>query len=437
MRPRVLVGLCEISGYYGNLARGMRELGVDCVALNLGPDPFAYGVDSALPRWVRVCVRLYGYGRERRCVRLSLAPLLLLLRTVLAVWATCRFDVYILGYRSTFLWYAELPVLRLLHKKIIYCFHGSDARPPYLDGSLMATDRGLSVADCARLTRRSKRSLRRIERHADVIVCHAPFAQLLERPFISFLTIGIPMPVSSAPKRAAGGPVRVVHAPSHPEAKGTPVIREIVARLVSRGLPIDYIELTQRPNAEVRETLAGADVLLDQLYSDTPMPGLATEAAAVGCPTVIGGYEAEEIVQSTDATSRPPSVFCHPDDLERELERLLLDPAARLKVGVDARDFLLRTWQPSAVAARYLRLATGDIPEAWWCTPGSETLTHGALLSDETRRHLVRTIVEAYGPGALELEDKPALRARLLEECSYPAEPHPRIESDGPAASRS
>jgi hypothetical protein len=327
-----------------------------------------------------------------------------------------RFDVFIYGFGSTFLWYRELPVLKLLHKKIIYCFHGSDARPPYLDGSVMAGDRQVSVAVCTRLTRNYKARLRRIERYADVIVSHPPYAQLQERPFVSFLSLGIPMPAASPVPRELGTAVRVVHAPSHPDAKGTPEIRRIVQRLAAEGLPIEFVELSRQPNHAVRAALAGADLVLDQLYSDTPMAGLATEAAAVGCPTVVGGYEAEAILADLDDASRPPSAFCNPDAFEHEVERLVMDARARAELGAAARAFVTTSWRPASVAARYLRLASADIPESWWRSPGRREYTHGALLSDAARRALVRQVIEGGGQAALQLDDKPSLLHEIVQE---------------------
>lgn len=57
--------------------------------------------------------------------------------------------------------------------------------------------------------------------------------------------------------------IKVVHAPTNPELKGTPDISPIARRLHDEGL-IEYVELGRIPNAEMPAVFADADVVLDQ-----------------------------------------------------------------------------------------------------------------------------------------------------------------------------
>ena len=43
----------------------------------------------------------------------------------------------------------------------------------------------------------------------------------------------------------------------------------------------------------VLEKMAMSDIVVDQVYCDTPMAGFATEAAINGVPVVVGGYYAD------------------------------------------------------------------------------------------------------------------------------------------------
>jgi hypothetical protein len=57
--------------------------------------------------------------------------------------------------------------------------------------------------------------------------------------------------------------LKVVHAPTNPFAKGTPLIAPTVKKLVHEGL-IEYTEIHNVPNDEMRRIFAESDVVLDQ-----------------------------------------------------------------------------------------------------------------------------------------------------------------------------
>jgi hypothetical protein len=57
----------------------------------------------------------------------------------------------------------------------------------------------------------------------------------------------------------------------HPVLKGTASIRAMVERLSARGLAVELVTIEGRPNAEVMRAMRDSDLVVDQLYSDTPM----------------------------------------------------------------------------------------------------------------------------------------------------------------------
>src|SRR4029079_1803555 len=117
----------------------------------------------------------------------------------------------------------------------------------------------------------------------------------------------------------------VIHAPTHPVAKGTEVVRATVERLRERGLEFDYEEIRGVTNEVLRERLRRAAFVVDQVWGDTPMGGLAADAALFGKPTVVSGYAWEEHRRLLPADAFPPSELCDPDGLEAAIARLLTD----------------------------------------------------------------------------------------------------------------
>ncbi len=415
---RVFLGLAEIAGYYRGLKEGFQALGHEAELITLSGNPFGYAgtTDNSLVdfwRWLN--------ARPEPSLRaLRRVP-----RTLLFLWAASRFDLFVFSFGTSLLpGFRDLPLLKRLGKKLIFQFHGSDSRPPYLDGSVMAKDRGRSIASAIALTHEKKQNLRIIERYADAVVNSDPAAQLLERPFIEWLRVGIPVHPASAPPRAAAvgwwdsrrgaGPIRAVHSPSHPEAKGSTEIRTIVERVRAQGVPLELVTIEGRPNHEVLTELASCDLVIDQLYADYGMPGLAVEAAWFAKPVILGGYAVDHWKRVLPEEARPPTWYCLPNQVEEGILTLSRDYEARRRLGLAARTFVEETWHPRQVAQRYLTIAEGRVPHDWFRPPQDIDYWQGCGLPESRVQELVASFVAEGGKAALELGDKPALERKLL-----------------------
>jgi hypothetical protein len=291
-----------------------------------------------------------------------------------------------------------------------------------MDGGVMAPRHGLTIEDCIANLRAKQRMLRRIERDATAIVGHPSYAQLQQRPFVSFLEIGIPRELGPAQARRknSGGPPLVIHAPSHPEAKGTSVVRETMERLRERGYEFVYEEVQGVANSVLLERLRNADLVVDMVWGDTPMAGLAADAAWFGCPTVVGGYGWAELREVTRADVFPPTECCAPEDLEDAIGALLTDPARRDALGQEAHEFVESRWSAEIVAGRFLRLLQDGPPPEWVCDPAALRYVLGWGQPIERTRELVQAVLQRGEADALGLADKPAVERSLLELARCP-----------------
>lgn len=416
---RVFVGPVEIAGYYSALAEALREAGLDAVAVDLNAHAYAYLKHSepALP--VRVAtftswlVRRATPGRARRPARL----LDLAARTWLLVWAVRRFDVFIFGFGETFLDGRDLPFLRRAGKRLIFAFNGTDARPSYVDGAEMSPETGRTLDSAITLARRKKNHLRWIERHADAIVSQPAFSHFFERPVVDFFRIGVPVTRRGRAQPVLGGhhTVRILHSPSDPVVKGSATIRLTVDALVAAGHPLELIELRDVPNETVRAEIARADFVIDQLYSDAPMVGFATEAAIAGCPAIVGGYAWPQLEAIYPGDAMPPVEPCHPDRLAESILRLATDVPYRLALGERARTFATTQWAPSAIAARYIRVIRGDIPAEWLFDPRRLRYVRGVGMTEDRAREIVARVLAKGGRAALQLADKPEVEQAFVD----------------------
>jgi glycosyltransferase involved in cell wall biosynthesis len=432
---KVFIGPVEISGIAGALAEGLRALQVDAQVMLSTAHPFKYGNESQ--SWL---VRVWqGIGAARNATNRDrlLRKLLLVAAHDLWGWlvflcAIARFDAFIFIFGQTITNSSfELWLLKRLGRKIIFVYAGSDSRPPYMDGGLfpgLVADDLPSAAALLSTVRRCKRKLRLHERYADYLVNSPSTAHFHERPYINWFALGIPKALPVCPQVISqqtyrSRSVRVLHGPSNPLAKGTVEILDVVERLQRKGYSIELVKIQGMPNEVVLQELARCDFIVDQLYADTPMAALATEAAFFGKPAVVGGYFADSIEQYLEPDDIPPSLFIAPDELEMAIERLVVDSVFRLQLGEQARQFVLSRWTLAGVAGRYLQLLNDDIPKQWWCDPAAVRYLNGGGLPDGRTRRLVALLVDHFGASALQVQDKPELERALVEFARVVEEP--------------
>lgn len=443
-QKNIFIGLTEVSGYYSNLKRGLDSLGIYSEYVTLHKHPFQYGdieSQSLLPKFARYCVsKRVSAARNNYPERGLWLFLVLATRLPLFLWALFKFDVFIMGGGSSFFRFWELGILRLARKRIIYMCHGTDSRPGYMDGFSVGitedtttiaeqieknpdiTDRLLNrefVKPYVQSTNRRFRDARMIERFANVVINHSAHGHFLTRPFVSSVVIGLPFFRGNIPEQNAvnrpEGPVRILHSPSQKEGKGTYRIREIIRSLENKGHDIQYIEISGRPNSEVLEELECCDFVIDQLYSDYPLAGFATEAAFFGKPAVIGSYYADRIHRDLPKKYIPVSEFCHPDDIENIVEKLIMDKKYRKRAGKEAKKFVEENWEAEVVAGKYLALIEGNIPEDWYFNPLDTEYFLGIGQSEKRTGLVVRTIIKEYGVRKLRLYRSPLLQKRAID----------------------
>jgi hypothetical protein len=417
---KIFIGLTEIAGYYNNLKKGFDELGVECTFITLHNHPLKYDEDQTS----NVLVSLAKYTTKKRVQtpkfkllqKVWWVVLQQISKTLLFVWVLVKHDVFIFGYSSSFLSFYDLPILNLLHKKIIYVFHGSDSRSPYLDGFV---NRNIEFQDIVKVTRKRKAQIKKIERYADIIIDNPLSSHFHEKSVIVVQIIGIPFKCDKdyrikAEFRHSRG-IRILHSSSDLEGKGTLRIREIIKNLQAKSYPLEFIEIIGKSNAVVLNELAHCDFVIDQLYSDTPMASFATEAAYFGKPAIVGGYGQAEIRRIFPAEKIPPVFFCHPDEMEKAIEKLIVDEIYRKELGRKVKQFVETNWTPKKVAKRYLQLIRGNIPEDWLYDPKDISYLHGCGLPEYRSKELIKSVIEKGGKKALQLSDKPDLEHMFME----------------------
>lgn len=424
-RERIFVGMVEIAGYYSQLVKGLRKKGYPVTFIGGNFHPYKYEQpDKKQPRLVtlydKVMAARIQTPRKYFFRKLMYIGAAFLLKLLIFPWSFLMHDVFIFSFGSSLLpLNVDLPFLSFFKKRIICNIaHGSEARPPYINGAYL--DPKGAHLDANTLKKRSKKIRRRcdfIGRYADVVLGAPLSSQFLCVPFIDWFQIGIPHKIEPYERffKKNEGQIRILHSPSHPLLKGTSKIRQTIRSLEMKGHKIKFVEITGKPNVVVMQELDLCDFVVDQLYSDTPMAGFATEAAWFGKPAVVGGYGWEILKKHIPKDMFPPSQICHPDNLEAAIEQLITDEAYRKELGKKARQFVQEKWSSECVVERYMQLINDTFPEKWLKNPYDYLYMHGAGLPEDRVKEIVRNLILAKGLKTLQLADKPLLERAFVE----------------------
>jgi hypothetical protein len=414
----IFLGLSDICGYYSQLEKGFHQIGIECTLVNAFPS-ITYPRVTQPPLLGRI-VETVAAWRVRSRRGSAKRRLYMVLQAFwmgwLFVWSlfTCR--AYVFSGGISFFPPYDLWILKRLGKRVVIVFHGSDARPPYINGAVEC-EKGEDVARCIAEAAQVKRRLRAIEKNSDVIVNHVLSSHFHERRLVAWLNIGIPYDVSRSipPPRRDRPECVIVHAPTRPGPKGSARIEAAIARLQAKGHRIVFTKLVGRPNAEVLDALRECDFVVDELFSDTTMASFATEAAAFAKPAIVGLYGFDELRRRTVPDMLPPGVVCDADRVEEAIEHLIVDVEHRRSLGEQARAFVERRWHPARVAERFYQLVESTEPDSWYFSPGDVLYLHGWGLSHGQARRRVADVILAGGTPALQLGDKPQLEQAFAE----------------------
>jgi hypothetical protein len=411
---RVLLLPVEIAGWATRVQAGFAENGDHAEVLDLDGDMYGYGVRSPEDRTLQRLRSAYGRLRGlplplRVLSRMALLPL----RVQAASAASRDRDALVVLFGRTLAFGLDLRFARRRGVRTVAVFLGGDARPPWMDGDHVNGDQPVRWAVLRLRTWLVARRVRALERLADVVVCHPSYCQFLTRPFVNWLAIA--MPVDAGPEatpRTREGTVVVLHAPTRRMQKGTPQIEAAVEALRADGLDIRYEALTGLSSGEVRARLAEADVVVDQVFSDTIFAGLGSEAGVAGVLPLAFGYSAGLLAPMAAELGIPTEHFAPPEELEVRLRRAVTDPVWRAGVAARSAAYLRHESAPAAVARRLARVLDDDVPDAWWVDPARIGYVDGYGMSCELAAARLREFVRRYGETALQL---PAAGAALAE----------------------
>lgn len=425
MKKRVFIGMTEIAGYYGQLAKGLRKRGYPVTFLGGNDHVFQYKQskeDSSL--FSKIYKASLSFSSRAKSVNPVSRVFCLFfsnsLRLALFFLIALSHDIFIFGFGTSLLpCNVDLPILRILGKCIICNIaHGSDARPPYIDGSYL-NDKApyFDLDKIKEIAKKIKKRCCFIEKNSHFVIGAPLTSHFLKYKFVDWFKIGIPVTGESVviSKNKENDEIRILHSPSNPILKGTQEIEKAVACLIKKGYKVNFMKLINVPNSDVIKEILRCDFVVDQIYSDTPLATFATEAAWFGKPAIVGGYGWEILNKCIEKNLFPPSLTCCPENIEDAMERIIIDKEYREDLGARSQSFVRDFWGTDNVSGRYIRLIEGNVPCEWYADPSKFNYVYGCGLPYKTSRHLIKKMILKYGVDSLQLSDKPDLERAFVE----------------------
>ncbi|WP_165190999.1 glycosyltransferase [Caulobacter soli] len=288
-QPRVYHGPFNIAGIPGILAKTEREIGLSSRAICFPAGVYQRDVDQTIT----------SFTADH------------------ALSAMLDYDIFNFHFGYS-LWgdgLEDIRFLKMAGKKVVMHFHGCDIR----DSKVVQRKYPINACQacwpmaCNRNRLQAREVARGLGRRA---VVYTPDIQEFA-PNATFLPQ--PVDLQELDAEAAGLPVherdpdvvRIVHAPSALDLKGSVHLQNACERLAARGVKVDLRLMTQRTHAEVMEEIANADLVVDQLLAGA-YGVFAVEAMARGVPTL--GYIRDDLrdIYSEDL----PMISATPYDIE-------------------------------------------------------------------------------------------------------------------------
>ena len=307
----------------------------------------------------------YGRGHSSRLAKLVAGPILL---TV--VCRRARGVVYLgeSGYLAPFhderRW--EFGLLKRRGIKVMTFFTGSDIRSPAMSREA-SNSLGLeAVVDYVSLAFgpspneeiRPRAIAEVADDLADVIlnapVCQASYLKRVDHFFQNFAYVEhVPQIEDFLVSR-----LTLVHLPSRPLIKGTPVVRAAIFRLRQEGFDFIYDEVSGVPNEIARQRINRSQIIINQLYM--PMPGmLGIEAIEAGKVLVTSAFlGADPSIPSTEPT---PWVVANSINIYDQLRKVLsMSPDELYEIALASQQWLESSFEAKEAGERMLSWITHE-----------------------------------------------------------------------------
>lgn len=335
MSKRVFLGLNNTAGVLSRLKAGFSQNGIDSDFYSFNKHIFGYETDLIIE---------YSSNRFLRVLQKISIILKLLI----------RYKYFIFDSASTLLpAQRDIKIFRFFGKRCMMIFTGCDIRLPVKvekykwNPCRNCTDEYKNFVGCIIETKPAMISM--AEKNFDIILSAEEAAGSLNRQYHPAL-----FPVDLEKFRYTGTnpgkKLKILHAPSHPEYKGTKYIIETIEKLKGE-FEFEFNIVNNVTAEELYKEIERSDLVIDQML--VGFYGLLSiESMAMGKPVVC--YIREDI--SAISPEEMPVINANPDNLYQVLKKILSDPSLLIDTGIRSREYVEKYHDAKFIAGEYFGL---------------------------------------------------------------------------------
>jgi len=320
-------------------------------------DILVYGL-NVITEW-----NFFDYNLEKIFKNLIFYPFLPHLWIFL--WAILKYDIFHYFYSNGLLfssglahplelaYWLELPVLKLLGKKIIVSAYGSDVRTEeitrklgkyhfYLDYS--HEDVLNEVGPDSKIRRRVKHVLK----YANVALSAYDMIEYTPSSRNDVFYWAIDTKEWQPVYKTNNKKVVILHATNQPKYKGTRFLIKTIEKLKKEKYPIEFIFIQKMLNKEAKKMYEHADIVAEQFLGGSH-GYTAIEAMALGKP-VMSYLRKKEYLPNWNEC---PIVNTNPENLYENLVMLIKDKSLREELGRKGRKYVEEVYSLEKVGERF------------------------------------------------------------------------------------
>jgi hypothetical protein len=325
-RKKVFIGPLD-SGLNNELKIALEKLGYQVTTLNFVANHFNFKNDLTLG------INRLGYFAAAGVVLKNF-------------FRSFFYDIYSFRFGQSLLpWNLDLPVWKLLGKKVLMRFDGDDIRQ----------SRGFRLTKYSRLfiensTLPWARDFKNIVRFywiklwTDKITVSTP--DLVKfAPGAEFLPNLVPMGEAVSSKPQKNRKITIFHAPTDRKIKGTKYIIAAVNRLKREKFPVELVIYENRPHQEIGQYFQAADIVIDQLLMGA-MSVVSLEGMRYGKPVIC--YIRDDLRKYYPKDL--PVISANSDNIYEVLQALISEKSYLAKLGKKSAVYAKKNHDPVIIA---------------------------------------------------------------------------------------
>ncbi|MBS1652578.1 MAG: aminotransferase [Bacteroidetes bacterium] len=234
----------------------------------------------------------------------------------------------------------ELPILKLLNKKIVIIPYGGDA---YMYSKIKSTSLQqallFSYPELAKREKEIEENVFFWQQNADAIVVDFMIDGMSRWDVLPCNILVVDHHLWKGKdfynkSDGINGVVTIVHSPNHRGFKGSEFVIDAINELKNEGLKINFILLEKVKNEEVRRVLfEEADILVEQLILGYALNAIEGMASGVPVLSNLSNEEYVRIFRRYSYLNECPILTTTPENIKENLKILIQNPELREQLG--------------------------------------------------------------------------------------------------------